>query len=212
MAGLSPARVPPRLSRRGRILVRGRGGPRPPDPSRVQRLHRVAAAGREPAPQEPRAGHRPLAESATDRVGRLDRPSAAIVVRREQAELVGSPRPCAPTPTRRIRRPRISGPRQLQRDVPDRLGKVGRLGERPLPGDGSERAVADLHLDRGRPHAARAQPGGHPLGEREERPFDLVDVAGVDVERVLVADGLRLDVAGDRRGVEPRARSASVAA
>ena len=114
---------------------------------------------------------------------------------------VGSPRPCAPTPTRRIRRPRISGRDQLQGHVPDRLGKVGRLGEGPLAGDGAEGAVADLHLDRGRPDAAGAQPGRHALGEREERPLDLVGVARVDVERVLVAHRLGLDVAGDGRRV-----------
>src|SRR5664280_392917 len=201
MSGISPAGVPSRLSRRRWILVRGLSRTRASDPPWIQRLHRIATAGRELAPQQPRPGDRLLAEPAADCVRGLDGPAASIVVRCEEAELrrlpesVGADTDQADPPTADLR------PRQLHGHVPDRLRKVGRLGEGPLARDGTEGAVANLHLDRGSPHAAGTQPDRHAFGEREERPLDLVDVARVDVEGVLMAHRLGLDIARDGRRV-----------
>ena len=64
------------------------------------------------------------------------------------------------------------GPGQLERHAVDRLGHVGRLGQRPLPGDGAERRVADLDRHGPGPHPRRAQPRGDAVGHREQRPLD----------------------------------------
>ena len=69
------------------------------------------------------------------------------------------------------------GPGQLERRPEDRLGQVGRLGQRPLAGDRAERRVADLDRDRPGPDPGRAQPAGHALGHRQQRPLDHLGVA-----------------------------------
>src|SRR5664280_1361198 len=129
MSGISPAGVPSRLSRRRWILVRGLSRTRASDPPWIQRLHQIATAGRELAPQQPRPGDRLLAEPPADCVRGLDGPAASIVVRCEEAELrrlseaMGADTDQADPLTADLR------PCQLHGDVPDRLGEVGGLGE-----------------------------------------------------------------------------------
>ena len=116
-----------------------------------------------------------------------------------------SPRPDAVTPRSRIAEPADLRPGELERRPEDRLGQVGRLGQRPLAGDRPEGRVADLDRDRRRLDAAVAEPAGDALAHPEERPLDDLAVRRVDVERVLVADRLGRVATADRVVVDARA-------
>ena len=63
-------------------------------------------------------------------------------------------------------------PGELEGRPEDRLGHVGRLGQRPLAGDGLEPRVADLHGDSRCPNAGRPQPAGDAVGHGQQRPLD----------------------------------------
>src|ERR1035437_3416762 len=113
MAGISPARVPSRLSRRLWILVRGRSRTRASDPPWIQRLHRIATAGRELAPPPARPGDRLLAEPAADCIRGRDGPAAPIVVGGEEAELRRLPQAVRPDTDQAAPPPADLRPRQL---------------------------------------------------------------------------------------------------
>ena len=102
-------------------------------------------------------------------------------------------RPAARTPTSRSRARAIQpGPLvQRARGRVDLPGHVGRLGERPRPGDGLEAGQPELHG-----HGPRHAPGG---AQRPRRP------AGQPQQ--LPADHLR--VVDVRRGMSPRRRRSS---
>ena len=206
--GMSSRSVSPWLSRADRLprprrdLVGvGRHAPRPP----VQRVARVALERRRQARRRGAApGSRPVRRTAAG-ARRPPRPPGAAAARsaRTAPSCSRSPRFEAVTPSSRTRMPADLGPRQLERGAVDRLGQVGRLGQRPLAGDRAEAAVADLDRDRAGPDAGRAQPAGDAVGHREQRPLDDLGVARVDVEGVLVADRLGRVAVVDRVGVEP---------
>ena len=192
--GISRRRVPAHLSRKRRVLVdvavRHPAGEialgrwvRLRGTVRGRSTVRPAIRRRPWAPDPPRArgciGSRPPAEKSLP--SRRARVTARSPKRRRTASVAstarrrrsssgakspswaGSPRPCAPTPTRRMRRPDL-GSREVQGDVPDRLGQVGRLRERPPGGSPCGRRCADLHGNRQGPNPAGAQARSDPLG------------------------------------------------
>ena len=180
---------------------------RPPRPP-VERVPRVALERRgQPRSEQPRPGDGPLAVPAPERRPPPRRPAAAAARRLEQRQLLAlaevrgghaeQPDPDAPD----LR------PRQLEGGPEDRLGQVGRLGQRPLAGDRPEARVADL--DRtvaARTPAERSRPATPSAIARSVRSIDL-RVARVDVERVLVADRLGRVALVDRVGVDSRGRA-----
>src|SRR5207253_8726738 len=67
---------------------------------------------------------------------------------------------------------------------------VGRLWERLLAGDRPERGIADLDDHGPRLEPRLAESSGDSVGHREQGSLDHIAIARVDVEGVLVADGL----------------------
>ena len=171
----------------------------------IQRVSRVALERRRQAgADQPCPGDRPLAVPAPQRVGRLDgRPLARVRRSRTATAARAHPGSMPSTPSSRTRIPRISGRASSMRGRVDRLGHVGRLGERSLARDRLEAAVADLDRDGPGPNPGRPEPAGDAFGHREQRPLDHLRVAGVDVERVLVTDRLGRVAVVDRIGIDP---------